>query len=527
MIGERLGKWVIFKELGRGGMGRVYLAQEELSGRKAAIKILAAELATDPGFLHRFQREIETLSTLQHSHIVRFFESGFENGLFFYAMEYVEGQSLDDVIAAQKRLPWRQMLDYGLQICPALKHVHDHGVIHRDLKTANLLVTPDGIIKITDFGIAKVFAAPHLTATHGVVGTAEFLSPEQASGKPVTKRSDLYSLGVVFYNMLTGRLPFEGPSFVELLHKHRYGQFDRPGKIVPELPYEIDEVVCQLLAKDPNERPADAHVLGKHLDSLRRKLERKSNQTSTGAGDDGTVTENDASLSGPPLPGAATLMSRLVRDELDRQNDVGVVGRFLNRPWILATLLILCVGTIAWAFWPLSPDEMYRRGSDLMGSSRLSDKEAAWKEYLEPLQRNHPDYAKAEIEKLKQQFDDARNPAMTEAQRFFRRGERLQKEGHEREALQLWRNLIVAFEETPEEKDWVKRARESVQEAEREAKAKERRAAVRPVLDRAASLRDQGKRAEAEKVWSALEDLYRSEAGGEDIVDEITRARKR
>jgi predicted Ser/Thr protein kinase len=527
MIGERLGKWVIFKELGRGGMGRVYLAQEELSGRKAAIKILAAELATDPGFLHRFQREIETLSALQHPNIVRFYESGFENGLFFYAMEYVEGHSLDDVIASQKRLPWRVMLDYGLQICPALKHVHDHGVIHRDLKTANLLVTPDGVVKITDFGIAKVFAAPHLTATHGVVGTAEFLSPEQASGKPVTKRSDLYSLGIVFYNMLTGRLPFEGPSFVELLHKHRYAQFDRPAKIVPELPYEIDEVVCQLLSKDPNDRPADAYVLGKHLDSLRRKLDRKSNRTSVGGGDDHTVTENAPSLSGEPLPGAATLMSRLVRDELDRQNDAGVVGRFLNRPIILATLLILCVGTIAWAFWPLSPEEMYRRGSDLMGSSRLSDKESAWRDYLDPLQRQHPDFAKAEIQKLKQQLDDARSPAMTEAQRFFRRGERLRQEGLEREALALWRNLIIAFEETPEEKDWVRRARESVQDAERDAKAKERRAAVRPILDRAAALRDQDKRADAEKLWAALEELYRNDAGGQEILDEVARARKR
>src|SRR5947209_8422193 len=123
MIGERLGRWVIYRELGRGGMGRVYLAQEELSGRKAAIKILAAELATDPGFLHRFQREIETLSALQHSHIVRFYESGFENGHFFYAMEYVEGQSLDELIAAKGQLHWHELLDYGLQICPALKHV--------------------------------------------------------------------------------------------------------------------------------------------------------------------------------------------------------------------------------------------------------------------------------------------------------------------------------------------------------------------------------------------------------------------
>jgi eukaryotic-like serine/threonine-protein kinase len=129
MIGERLGKWVIFKELGRGGMGRVYLAQEEMSGRNGAIKILAAELAQEAGFLHRFQREIETLSKLDHPNIVRFYDSGFEHDLYYYAMEYVEGQSLDEVLAKQGRLPWSEVLDIGSQVCPALRHVHDHGII--------------------------------------------------------------------------------------------------------------------------------------------------------------------------------------------------------------------------------------------------------------------------------------------------------------------------------------------------------------------------------------------------------------
>src|SRR5262249_9466130 len=218
MIGERLGKWIIYKELGRGGMGRVYLANEEIGGRRAAIKILAAELAQDVRFLQRFQREIDILSRLEHPNIVRFYESGLENGLYFYAMEYVEGESLDEVLHRDGRLPWPEVLDAALQICPALKHAHDHGIIHRDLKPPNLLRTAAGVIKLTDFGIAKAFASTQLTSTAGVVGTAEFLSPEQAAGKPVTKRSDLYSLGVVLYTLLTGRVPFEGTSFLDLLH---------------------------------------------------------------------------------------------------------------------------------------------------------------------------------------------------------------------------------------------------------------------------------------------------------------------
>ncbi len=272
MTGDRLGKWILHKELGRGGMGRVYLAQEEIGGKQAAVKILSAELAQEAGFLQRFQREIETLSQLSHPHIVRFFESGCENGLYYYAMEYVDGESLADVLEREGRMSWQEVLDVALQVCPALKHAHDHGVIHRDLKPANLLRTSLGVVKLTDFGIAKVFAHGNLTATGGVVGTAEFLSPEQAAGKPVTKRSDLYSLGTVLYTLLTGRPPFEGQSFLDLLHKQRYAQCDPPRKVVPELPYEIDEVVCKLLEKDPAKRPPDCLVLGRQLDSIRRKL---------------------------------------------------------------------------------------------------------------------------------------------------------------------------------------------------------------------------------------------------------------
>src|SRR5438128_3477359 len=172
MIGERLGKWVIFKEIGRGGMGHVYLAHEEVTGKQAAIKVLAPELAQEAGFLTRFQREIETLSQLAHPSIVRFYESGYENNAYFYAMEYVEGQSLDEIVQKQGRLPWQDVLDIAVQICPALRHVHDHGIIHRDLKPPNLIRTPAGQIKLMDFGIAKVFASGHLTATGGVVGTA-------------------------------------------------------------------------------------------------------------------------------------------------------------------------------------------------------------------------------------------------------------------------------------------------------------------------------------------------------------------
>ncbi|MGH9675799.1 MAG: serine/threonine-protein kinase, partial [Candidatus Acidiferrum sp.] len=210
MIGLRLGPWNIEGELGRGGMGTVYRARAEVHSADqpdvAAIKVLAAELAVDPGFRERFQREIDILGQLDHPNIVRFFGSGLERSRFYFAMELVDGPCFDTLLLERGKLPWREVIDLALQVSLALRHAHDRGVIHRDIKPSNLLRAkeadqdrPFGIVKLTDFGIASLFASPHLTAAGGVVGTAEFISPEQSTGKPATKRSDLYSLGVVLY----------------------------------------------------------------------------------------------------------------------------------------------------------------------------------------------------------------------------------------------------------------------------------------------------------------------------------------
>jgi serine/threonine-protein kinase len=597
MIGDRLGKWVIYKELGRGGMGRVYLAREELSGQHAAVKVLAAELAQDEGFLHRFQREIETLSQLDHPGIVRFYEAGCEGLLYYYAMEYVAGQSLEEVLLDQHRLPWKEVLDIALQICPALKHVHDHGIIHRDLKPPNILLTTDGQVKLTDFGIAKVFASSHLTATGGVVGTAEFLSPEQAAGKPVSKRSDLYSLGVVLYTLLTGRTPFEGSNFLDLLHKHRYGQFDPPAKVTEDVPYELDEVVCKLLEKDPADRPSDCLVLGRQLESLRRKLERKGIATELGRGHDTTAAENKTGSAAGKGPGPATLMSKLMREELKRQKEGGPLHQALNKVWVLVPLLLLCVGVLVWSFWPASPESLYERGSELMKSDSLADKERAWRDFLEPLEKDHPGHAfKKEVAELRQQLEAARTqrddrlaakelfaqgdqlmkaasleekerawrdyleplerkypshafkkqvanlrqqladararhapppaaPAVSEAQRFYRLGEWLLLEGKPEEARRMWTDAKTLFGAVASEQEWVRLATKGLAELNDPAVAKARLAPVWAALKEAARLRDQGKQAEAERIWTTIEKRYAADPAAQEIVRAARAAR--
>lgn len=525
MIGERLGKWVLYKEIGRGGMGRVYLAQEEIGGRQAAIKILAAELAQQSGFLERFQREIETLSKLEHANIVRFYEAGFENHVYFYAMEYVEGDSLEMVLAAKGKLPWPEVLDIALQICPALRHVHASGVIHRDLKPANILRTLAGQIKLTDFGVAKVFAATHLTATGGVVGTAEFLSPEQASGKPLSKRSDLYSLGCVLYTLLIGRPPFMGENVLDLLHKHRYAQFDKPGKILVQLPYEIDEVVCQLLEKDPEKRPADAFVLQRQLERIRGKLQRKEQHTQAETYYE-TIAENESSASGAVGPG--TLMSRLMRQELDDQNRPHPVAAFFNRASVLAILFALCVAILVWTFWPLSAETLYQRGAALMASGQRYEMETAWRDYLQPLTERFPDHPhQKEVEEFRRKLDHVRAGATTpsEAEQFFEQGERLRREGQMLQAKQVWENVVRVFKDAEAEQQWVRRSEQALADMEKTAANAKRWEALQPALKRAAALRDSGQRQQAEKIWSAIEDLYKNDPWAAELVAEIEKAR--
>jgi serine/threonine protein kinase len=272
---EQLGPYRIGPKLGKGGMGSVYEATDAGTGQRVAVKALSPQLATAEGFRERFEAEIESLKKLQHEGIVRLYGYGEENGILFYSMELVEGPSLEQEINDGRRFDWNETLLIAIQICRALKHAHDHGVVHRDIKPANLLLSKkDHRVKIADFGIARLFGSTQLTTAGGILGTADYMSPEQVDGRPVTDRCDQYALGCVMFALLAGRPPFRAKTMPEMLQLQRFAEPDPVRRYAPQTPEQLDRLIRQLLSKDPAQRFPNVLVLGRHMEAMQRGLSR-------------------------------------------------------------------------------------------------------------------------------------------------------------------------------------------------------------------------------------------------------------
>lgn len=262
---EKLGPYQIGRVLGRGGMGAVYAAVNMETGEPAAVKVLSAGLSDDVNFRRRFEAEIETLKKLEHPNIVKLFGYGEEEGQLFFGMELVEGKSLQEEMRDGRRFTWREVVAIGQDVCAALKHAHDHGVIHRDLKPANLLLDTQGRAKLTDFGIARFFGAARLTAVGGAIGTADYMSPEQARGKNITSRSDLFSLGAVLYTLLARRTPFDASTLPAIIRKLCEEDPEPLRKFALNVPASVEDVIRQLLEKAPEKRIPTARALSNRL----------------------------------------------------------------------------------------------------------------------------------------------------------------------------------------------------------------------------------------------------------------------
>jgi serine/threonine-protein kinase len=275
LVGQQFGPFTIDKELGSGAMGTVYRGRYTKTGQVMAIKIMSPGIgATNAAAVDRFEREIVILKQLNHPNIVRFHGAGKQQKMRYFAMEYIEGESLDKVMSRRGRMTWEEVVELGKQLCAALQHAHEQGIIHRDLKPSNIMVLPDGTLKLTDFGIAKDTDLEALTSTNCTVGTASYMSPEQCKGQTdLTHKSDLYSMGVLFYELATGRKPFTADSAMDMFVQHVQGTFERPSRIVLDMPVWMDTLICQLLEKKPEQRPLDAKMVATTLGSIQEKIE--------------------------------------------------------------------------------------------------------------------------------------------------------------------------------------------------------------------------------------------------------------
>lgn len=257
-------RYRILRRLGAGGMANVYLAEDIELGRRVAIKILNDRYAHDEAFVERFRREATAAASLSHPNIVSIYDRGEAEGTYYIAMELIEGRNLKELIRARGRLRPAQAVAHTRQILAALRFAHRNGIVHRDIKPHNILVGQEERLKVADFGIARA-GASQMTEAGSIMGTAQYLSPEQARGGHVTATADIYSVGVVLYEMLTGEVPFTGDTPVEIAMKHLNEQPKAPSAVAPGIPADLDRIVLRALAKDPAQRYATAEEMDSDL----------------------------------------------------------------------------------------------------------------------------------------------------------------------------------------------------------------------------------------------------------------------
>jgi eukaryotic-like serine/threonine-protein kinase len=403
--GQQFGPFVIEKVLGSGAMGTVYRARYTKTGARVALKLVAPGLTDNEGSLARFDREAKILKQLHHPNIVRFYGAGKDraHNTPFYFMEYVEGESLDRSMGRRGRLTWEQLVALGQQLCSALQHAHEHGIIHRDLKPSNLMVLPDGTVKLTDFGIAKDMDVTALTAANCTVGTASYMSPEQCRGeRDLTAKSDLYSLGVLFYELLTGRKPFQAETPMEMFMQHINGTFERPSRLVLDTPVWLDTLVCQMLEKKPEHRPRDAAMVAEALSQVAEKVAA---QQSAGV-DAARARAVDRPRGAAPADETDKEVARTLRQLAGRKKGKKRRKPVYRQVWIqapiFALLLLVAVGALYYALTRKpSADQLYKQAEPLMLSSDPDEWEKANDPHDGPLTLYFRYYGKRDDEQAK------------------------------------------------------------------------------------------------------------------------------
>lgn len=523
-----IGPFLIEKKLGVGGMGIVYKATYTKNGADVALKVLPLVLTANRKLVDRFEREMAILKKLKHPRIVQFYGGGEQDGQHFYAMEFINGGSLAELLEEQGRLPWQQVVEFGMQICEALEYAHENGIVHRDLKPANLFLGQDGKLRLGDFGVARDADATALTASGSTVGTQAYMAPEQITGKlPISNKTDLYALGCVLFEMLTGHVPFQGAASMEVLLKHIN---EPPAKLRSEVldcPVFLEQIVLQLLAKSPDKRPHDALMVQVALEEV---VERVAARTSTLS----QMTEGagQTAIDMSQIPDAAQLRKMLGKKKKKRKE----TGPIWERGWFLASCLAVMLAGVGWSLMPASEEKLYVSALPLM----QSDDPVKWQEandrYLKSLLERfpfgkHAEEARELVDKLEMHRTErgietrlrlGQDPKH-EAERLFLQARELERFGDNLSAREQYRAMIDLLKDREQDRSYRNLAQRQLALLQNAGDGSvDRKQIVNDALKKAREQHLAGKTPAAEETWRSIIKLYEGKA---EFAEEVAEAR--
>lgn len=352
MIGHELGgRYQIIERIGGGGMALVYKARDILLNRNVAIKVLRQQFVNDEEFIRRFRREAQSAASLSHSNIVSVYDVGQEDEIHYIVMEYIEGQNLNEIIKERAPLQIEEAVRVASQIADALDHAHHNQIIHRDIKPHNILIGRNGRVKVTDFGIARAATSSTITQTGSVVGSVHYFSPEHAKGVATGEKSDLYSLGIVLYQMLTGRLPFLGESPISVALKHLQEHFEEPRLVNPMIPQSVENIILKSMRKNPDERYQSAREMLRDLETCLLPERRQESKLAFADDDDEDSTRVIPAIKpqGRNSGGNSSKLSRDSQFSDDRNNEPK--KNTWGKPVLWVSLTVLLLAAMIGVVW--------------------------------------------------------------------------------------------------------------------------------------------------------------------------------
>jgi len=509
---RKIGPFQLKREIGVGGMGIVYEGVYEKNNRIVAVKVLSPDMSANESVNQRFIRETDILKKLKHPNIIRYFGAGSNRTQRFYAMELIDGGALDQVLRKRGKLPWRETIALGLQIAKALEHAHAAGIVHRDLKPGNLLVTTDGVLKLSDFGIARDTQATALTQAGKTVGTMNYMAPEQISGKqPITRRTDLYALGCVLFQMLTGETPFQSDNQAELLFKHLE---DVPPSVLDydqTIPIWLSKLVEELLEKHPDDRPFDALAVQVKLEEVIKKVEKQEAKlrNSTAAGESElTVAFDKKTVS----------VNKRKRRKKKGQKQVP----FWEKTWFLVAILVGFVSVAGWWFMNSNSEEsLFKTAEEFMASTDAIERTNAERP-LQKLLANYPDGTHAEqaktwldqigmsrVERRIQTNIRMGIDPKSEAERLYIEASQFEKFGDRLTALDKYQAMPKVLENNDDNRPFLNLARREAGKIKGTVGSETDRATfIEKKLEEADKLYLDGKKLAARDKWDAIIRLY-------------------